>query len=92
MGKKNKINENLQILLDKASVALESIDFWEERINKIFDKVDYYEAIDHLNKKQEQELDFLYKEMESILSRFRMEVDNINRIEVDIEKFVDEEK
>lgn len=92
MGKKNKINEDLQILLDKASVALESIDFWEERINKIFDKVDYYEAIDDLNKKQEQELDFLYKEMESILSRFRMEVDNINRIEVDIEKFVDEEK
>jgi len=92
MGKKNKTNEDLQILLDKASVALESIDFWEERINKIFDKVDYYEAINHLNEKQEQELDFLYKEMESILSRFRMEVDNINRIEADIEKFVDEEK
>jgi len=92
MGKKNKTNEDLQILLDKASVALESIDFWEERINKIFDKVDYYESIDHLNEKQEQELDFLYKEMESILSRFRMEVDNINRIEADIEKFVDEEK
>ena len=55
MGKKNKTNEDLQILLDKASVALESIDFWEERINKIFDKVDYYEAIDHLNEKQEQE-------------------------------------
>ena len=92
MGKKNKTNEDLQILLDKASVALESIDFWEERINKIFDKVDYYESIDQLNEKQEQELDFLYKEMESILSRFRMEVDNINRIEADIEKFVDEEK
>ncbi len=92
MGKRSKINEDQQLILDKASVTIESVNFWEIRINSIFDRVDFLETIKHLNKKQEKELEALYGEIQRILSRFKMEMSNMDKIETDMEKYINEEK
>jgi hypothetical protein len=92
MGKRSKLNEDQQLILDKASVTIESVNFWEIRINSIFDRVDFLETIKHLNKKQEKELEALYGEIQRILSRFKMEMSNMDKIETDMEKYINEEK
>ena len=93
MKKKNKLDALLEPLFEKKEklissieVSCKSIQFWEERAEKVFDKIDKTEEDSFLTSEDSYLKDHVKnsKEVESLMKRITLENDQLDVLEQDI--------
>lgn len=96
-GERNKRKTIERSIRRRAGITNQSINFWEEKMEKAFDKLEKYSYLDddpfsaealEITEEQEKELQEIYSEIEFLNRRCDIEMTNTMELEREIEDFI----
>lgn len=99
-GEPNKRELIEAAIKEKAKLLNESVSFWEKRMEQAFCKLEKFDYLEddpfsekalEISEEDSSELESIYQEIEFVNKRCSMEIENMNKLEEEIEDFINED-